>query len=144
MYRAFAFLSVCAFSAAAIADDSRTEPSKYQGSYQIVRGERDGKAIPDREIAGSTVEFKGNAIIGSDKDKKMFFACTFALDTKTTPQTISMTSTTPIAGEKSAGVIEISNDGTIKICYALPGGDVPTGFTTKQKQQCFVLKKTDR
>ena len=33
---------------------------------------------------------------------------------------------------------------TVKICYALPGGETPTEFSTKEKQHCFVLKRTGK
>ena len=37
------------------------------------------------------------------------------------------------------GLIEKKGD-TVKLIYALPGGETPTEFKTKEKQLMFVLK----
>jgi len=53
-----------------------------------------------------------------------------------------MTNTSPNTAEvKSAGIVEVNGD-TVRLCYNLPGGDIPTDFKTKDRQHCFVLKRT--
>ena len=74
---------------------------------------------------------------------KEFYSATYKLDTSTKPWSIKMVGITPKAGEKADGIVEMDGD-TLKICYALPGGETPKGFTTKDKQNCFVLKKEDK
>jgi uncharacterized protein (TIGR03067 family) len=126
------------------ADDTTRKagaPSALAGTYTIVSGERDGKKIPDDEIKGATVTFGKGKVTGMDKDRKEFFAATYTVDVSPLPNRIDMVSVSPKAGEKASGVIEIAGD-TVKICYNLPGGDVPKDFTTREKQQCFVLKRT--
>ena len=115
-------------------------PSALSGTYTIVSGERAGKKIPDEEIKGAQVTFTKGKVTGTDKDKKEFFAATFTIDVSPLPNRIDMVSTAPKAGEKASGVIEIAGD-TVKICYNLPGGEVPKDFKTHDKQQCFVLKR---
>ena len=44
------------------------------------------------------------------------------------------------AREFAKGLIEKEDD-TVRIIYALPGGDLPTEFRTKDKQLLFVMKK---
>lgn len=110
------------------------------GTYTIVGGERAGAKIPDEEIKGALVTFTKDKVTGTDKGKKEFFAAAYTLDASARPARITMVSTTPKAGEKASGVVEVSGD-TVKICYNLPGGTVPTEFKTADKQQCFVLKR---
>ncbi len=124
----------------AIADET---PLKLDGVYTIVSGEKNGTEIPADKLMGSIIKFDGETVLGTDKDKKEFFGCTFQIDKTTTPYTISMTSTAPMKGGKAVGIIEMKGD-TVKLCYALPGGDAPTEFKTKEKQHCFTLKRVPK
>ena len=121
--------------------DDKAAP-KFDGGYTLVSGERDGKAIPEERIKGSIVKFIGDKILGTDKDKKEFFACTYTLDASKTPWVIKMKSTSPKDSE-AAGIIKKDGD-TITIAYALPGGAAPTEFKTKEKQHLFVLKNLNK
>jgi len=120
--------------------DDKAKPTKLDGTYTVVSGEHGGKPIPEADLKGSVVTFAGDRITGTDKDKKEFFAATFMVDTTAKPMKIVMTSTSPKAGEKAAGVIQVDGD-TIRLAYNLPGGEPPTGFKTGEKQHLFVLKK---
>ena len=140
------FTSACAVLAAIVSTTVFAEEkaaSKLEGTYTIVSGEKSGQPIPEDRLKGSTITVEGSKVYGSDKDKKDFFGATFSLDSSVKPMKISMTSTAPKAGEKASGVISIEGD-TVKICYALPNGETPTEFSTKEKQHCFVLKRTGK
>lgn len=113
--------------------------SPLEGDYTIESGEKDGKAIPADHFKGSIVQITASAITGTDKDRKEFFACTYTLDGKTEPWTIRMKSTSPKTGEEAMGLVKRSGD-TVTLIYALPGGDMPSNFKTKEKQHMFVLK----
>ncbi len=123
--------------------DAKAIAAPLEGGYTIVSGERDGKAIPEERIKGSVVRFTAAAITGTDKDKKEFFACTFTLDKDKSPWVIRMKSTAPKAGDEAVGLIKIEGD-TLTLIYALPGGDAPTEFKTKDKQHLFVLKNQNK
>lgn len=128
------------------ADDKKVDEKKaavsLEGGYTIVSGEHDGKAIPEAEIKGSVVRFTGDKIVGTDKDKKEFFASNYTLDTTKTPWVITMKSTQP---KEATAVGLIKKDGdTITIIYALPGGEAPKEFKTKEKQNLFVLKNMNK
>lgn len=110
------------------------------GTYMIVSGERDGKAIPDEEIKDSVVTFTRDRILGVDKDRNQFFSATYRVESAGDPIRISMTSVKPVEGEKATGLIKASGD-QLTICYNLPGGKPPTDFKAGEKQQCFVLKR---
>jgi uncharacterized protein (TIGR03067 family) len=111
---------------------------KLEGTYTIVSGEEGGEPIPEPRIQGSVVKFAADKITATDKDKKEFFAATYKVDTSKTPYRIKMKSTTPKEAE-TTGLIEKKGE-TVRIIYALPGGEEPTEFKTKEKQQMFVLK----
>lgn len=132
---------VLALSVAAAED--RKAP--LEGGYTIVSGEKAGKAIPEAEIKGAIVKFTGDKILGTDKDKKEFFSATFTLDTSKTPWPIEMTSKNPKDGKeaKASGLIKKDGD-TITVIYALPGGEAPKDFKTKENQQLFVLKNMNK
>ena len=140
MSRILTLLVAASFGSFAVADDA--DKNKLEGTYAIVGGEKNGKAIPREEIEGAVVVFKDGKIIGSDKNKKEFFSATYVVDATAKPMKISMTNTSPNTAEvKSTGIVEVNGD-AVRLCYNLPGGDVPTDFKTKDRQHCFVLKRT--
>ncbi len=115
------------------------------GTYEITGGERDGKKLPGERLKDVTVKIAQNAITTFDKDKKEVYAATYEIDTSSTPWKISMTSSIAPAGEKGAkskGLIQREGD-SVRLIYALPEGETPTDFKTKEKQQLFVLKKME-
>jgi uncharacterized protein (TIGR03067 family) len=123
-------------------DKLAVEAPKLDGGYTIVSGEEDGKAVPAERIKGATVRFNGDTITGTDKDKKELFAAKFTVETDKKPWVIRMRSTAPKAADAS-GLIKKEGD-TVTIVYALPGGEAPKEFKTKEGQQLFVLKNTNR
>ncbi|MDY3559741.1 TIGR03067 domain-containing protein [Gemmata sp. JC673] len=144
------FVSALLFAAATVvvltgspgtADDKKDEKKaagELDGGYTIVSGQKDGKAIPEGEIKGSLVRFTGDKIVGTDKDKKEFFAATYTIDKAKTPWAIKMTSHQPKESTAN-GLIKKEGD-TITIVYALPGGETPKEFKAGEKQHLFVLK----
>jgi len=118
--------------------DEKRAAAMLEGGYTLVSGEKDGKGIPEERIQGSVVRFTSNTIVGTDKDKKEFFASSYTLDTSKTPWVITMKSTSPTEST-AVGIIKKEGD-TLTIAYALPGGETPAEFKTKEKQHLFVLK----
>jgi uncharacterized protein (TIGR03067 family) len=140
-----AIVAALAISTAVAAD---TAP-RVEGSYTIVSGERNGKALPAEDFTGSLVVIAKDTIVGTDKDKKQFFSCTYTLDAGSKPMKITMKSTPMGQAPKdkesapdTPGLIQMDGD-TIKIVYALPGGKPPTDFKTGKDQQMFVLKRME-
>lgn len=124
----------------------KLEKAKLVGTYEIVGGEKGGKKIEADRLKDAAVQIAANAITTFDKDKKEVYAATYELDASRKPWRIAMIATiTPVNGKgsKSDGLIEVDGN-TVKLIYALPGGRAPTQFKTEEKQQMFVLKKTDK
>jgi uncharacterized protein (TIGR03067 family) len=129
------------FTLAVAAQDrpgGKGDAAKLEGTYTVVSGEEDGKAVPEEKIKGSLVKFTRDRITGTDKDKKEFFAATYTIDTSKTPWRIKMKSTTPKEAE-AVGLIEKTGE-TVRLIYALPGAPEPTEFKTKKGQHLFELK----
>ena len=116
----------------------KKEAVKLDGTYTIVSGEEDGKAIPAERLKGAVVRITDGKIVGTDKDRKELFAATYKVDTTKKPWKIDMKSMEPKEAS-TTGLVKKEGD-TLTIIYALPGGDAPTEFKTKAKQQMFVLK----
>lgn len=136
-------IMLAAVGLAAVADDKARETKKIEGRYELVGGEDEGKKLPRERHEGSVVVISKDTIYGHDKDRKQFFSAKYSLDTSKKPWRLSMVSKAPKEGERAEG-IAMSDGETLKICYALPGGETPTDFTTKEKQHCFILKKVTK
>lgn len=152
--KAFYILASCVFGAFAIltqaAEPSASGPaqvSNLPGSYQIVAGEREGTPIPTDRLRDISVRIANNAITTLDKDKKEVYVASYEIDTTRKPWQVRMTAVlTPVAdgkGTTSAGLMEMDGE-TVKLIYALPGGEKPNEFKTKDKQQMFILRQTER
>jgi uncharacterized protein (TIGR03067 family) len=122
-------------------------PTAIDGAFTIVSGERDGAAIPAAEIKDGVVRFAEREIIGRDKNGTAFLAVTYTLDTTKTPWAVAMKAISPEEKEAAGAATPAAMSGLVKkdgmtvtLIYALPGGDAPTEFKTKAKQQLLVLK----
>lgn len=124
------------------AEDEKKGAASLEGGYTIVSGEHGGKAIPEEHIKGSIVKITADLIVGTDKDKKEFFSSSYTLDTSKKPWAITMKSKEPKEAT-ALGLVKKEGD-TVTIVYATPGGDTPTDFKTKEKQNLFVLKNMNK
>ena len=124
-------------------------PESLIGAYTVESGEKFGEKEPKERIEGTTVRFAEDAIVVLDKDKKEVYAQTYKIDSSKMPWTIVMKSKiTPYTKGKdeetvAKGLIEKDGD-TVKLIYALPGGETPTEFKTKEKQLMFVMKNENK
>jgi uncharacterized protein (TIGR03067 family) len=124
--------------------DKKTTPESLVGRYTITSGEKEGSKEPGERIKGTTVTFTKETVIVADKDKKEIYSASYKLDTKTTPCQITMTSKVEgSAGETARGLIQqdADDENVVRLVYALPTGETPTEFKTKEKQLMFVMKK---
>ena len=128
-------------SASSKADKTCT-PESLVGRYVIIDGEKEGVKEPDERIKGTTVTFSNETVVVADKDKKEIYAASYKLNATTNPCDITMTSRVESSGgEIARGLIQKEGD-TVRLIYALPTGEVPATFKTKEKQLMFVMKKT--
>jgi uncharacterized protein (TIGR03067 family) len=128
-----------------VAREDKGGPMKLAGDYTIVAGQREGQKETPEHIQGTQVSFTDDTITVTDKDKKETYVATYKIDESKSPKVITMTEKAgPSRGERARGLIEKRGD-TVKLIYALPGGDMPTGFEkTKDKQLLFVLRRNNK
>lgn len=111
------------------------------GRYTIVSGEKDGLKEPEERIKDIVVTFTKDKVVVVDKDKKERYSASYKLDSTRNPATIIMTSKVEgEAGEIARGLIKKEGD-ELHLIYALPTGEIPSGFKTREKQLMFVMKK---
>jgi uncharacterized protein (TIGR03067 family) len=100
-----------------------------EGKWTLIRGEKDGQDVSDADIQQSTLEIVGNqhsVKLGDDELKG-----THTLDSNQSPMTIdSDDSEGPFAGRSMAGIFKFEDD-IFTVCFAAPGNERPTEFTTK-------------
>ena len=97
---------------------------------------------PDRRDPRATVRIADNGIIVTDKDKKDVYATAYKLEPADKEGCYKVTLTSKLSPNEGAiakGLIEKKGD-TVRLIYALPGGDEPTEFKTKAKQLMFEMK----
>jgi uncharacterized protein (TIGR03067 family) len=128
-------VSAVAFSLPAIAADKAIP----DGNYVAVSGEREGKPLTEDQLRGVTFRFDGDKMVITDKSGKEIHKCTHTIDTSAKPWRITM-KVTDSAGDKTViGLIEKDGD-TVRIVYPLAGGETPTEFKAKEKQEMYTLK----
>jgi uncharacterized protein (TIGR03067 family) len=128
------------------ANSEKQDAGQLIGTYRLVSGSRGGEVIPAERFNEVTVQIAKNAITTFDRDNKEVYAATYVLDGKKHPWRITMTATiTPKGGKgtETVGLIGIEGK-SVKLIYALPGGEEPTEFKTGKQQQMFVLERTNR
>lgn len=125
------------------------------GDYRIVSGENSGKELLPERLTDVTVRFTEKTVTTYDAERNARFSATYRLDTQKRPWRIMMTSTprtananaaqsgagaSPVA-DTSQGLVELAEEGRVKVIYALPGGTAPRDFKTGDRQQLFVLER---
>lgn len=146
------FAAACGLATAEDKTKPGDKPPALNGTYTIVSGEENGKAIPKERIEGALVVFTDKTVVGTDKDKKEFFSSTYTVDSSKTPWVITMTDASrgakpddkkPAEKQSATGLIKVDGE-MVTVIYALPGGKAPTEFKTADMQQMFVMKRADK
>ncbi len=115
---------------------------KIIGTWSYVSGEKDGKKIAAKDLAGGSVGITKDKITLTSPDGK--FVISYKLDTSKKPAQISMEILEGPQGKgaKSVGIIGMKGENLV-ICYPAMGGDTPKTFATKEGSglNLFTLKK---
>jgi uncharacterized protein (TIGR03067 family) len=137
-------VAVCLTVLSACTGRSDTQKAAdLSGNYRIVSGERDGVPIDQKELTDAIIQIRNQTITAYDKERKETFAATYTVETNRLPWQITMISTkAPEVGALAKGLIEVDQN-NVKLIYALPNGQVPMDFKAGDRQQMFVLTKTD-
>jgi uncharacterized protein (TIGR03067 family) len=112
------------------AEPARQELAKLQGEWTMSSGTADGEAIPDSVVRDFRRVCKANDVTTTMGGQTVMKA-TIKVDPSKRPKTIDYVMTDgPTKGKTQLGIYEVDGD-TFKSCFAAPGADRPTDFTSK-------------
>jgi uncharacterized protein (TIGR03067 family) len=110
-------------------DAAKKDLEKFQGNWQLISAERDGKKTPQEEAKKITLTIQGNQFV-LRKDAVVISDGTITLDPTKKPKAIDETITTgPNKGKVFSAIYEI-DDEQHKICFAAVGKERPTAFSS--------------
>ncbi len=111
--------------------------NKLQGAWRVANLEANGMPASQADFQDITVTIKGNsyALVNGDQTDKG----TFSLDPSKTPKQMDIHHTNDSGDQETLlGIYDIQPDG-FRVCYAQPGGDRPTSFTTTQDSGTMLV-----
>jgi uncharacterized protein (TIGR03067 family) len=106
------------------------ELSRFEGTWQFVSIEIEGKKVPEEQVKNSgKLVLKGDQFTLRQGD--VTYKGTLKVDLTQKPKRIDITFTDgPEKGRTSLGIYELDGD-TYKVCIGLTGKDRPTEFASK-------------
>ena len=109
---------------------ARKDLDRMQGEWALVSGVADGYAIPEAMRKDFRRVCKGDEV-ATTVGGRVVIKATVKLDPAKSPKTIDFAVTDgPTKGKTQLGIYAIEGD-TFKSCFAAPGGERPTDFTSK-------------
>jgi uncharacterized protein (TIGR03067 family) len=116
-----------ALAAHADEDANKAELKKFQGTWQLVSAETDGKKAPKEKIEKVRVVIKGNKHTVSVDGKAVAKEISFAIDPSKKPKEVTDT----VGDKQIKGIYELDGD-TLKSCVAPVGKERPKEFSAKE------------
>jgi uncharacterized protein (TIGR03067 family) len=121
-------------------DDAKKELAKLEGKWTVTAAERDGKA--DDTLKGAVRVNSGDKYTLAMKGGKPFGG-TYKIDPTKKPKTMDMMPTDGRYKDKTLlAIYELDGD-TMKVCFAEPGKERPTEFSSKpgSGHVCIIQKR---
>lgn len=114
-------------------DDADKELKKLQGTWVLAAGEKEGEKLPDEHVKASKITWKGKeASLLTPHQSKEIIRARVSIDPSQKPKQMEwVRSTEPGKGQKMYAIYEFIDGDTYRVCFALPGKERPTEFTTK-------------
>ena len=110
-------------------DAAKKDLAKFQGNWQLISAERDGKKTPPDEAKKITLTIQGDKFV-LRKDAVIISEGTMTLDPTKRPKDIDETITTGSNKGKVFSAIYEIDDEHHKICFAAAGKERPTAFSS--------------
>ena len=125
--------STLIFSPVAKANDLKD----MEGTWKVESAEAGGQKIESDELKAIVVKITGDRYEVKTKDK--VDAGTLKLDETQKPKTMDATDTEgDDVGKVVKAIYELSGD-TLRVCYALDGGERPTEMATKEGSPLLLM-----
>lgn len=136
-------MAVIVLTAAEAGDDAaKKDLAMFQGNWQLVSMERDGKKTPEEDAKKITLTIQGDKFV-LRKDGVIISEGIMTVDPTRKPKAIDETiSAGPNKGKVFSAIYEI-DDGQHKICFAAAGNARPKAFSSINGQvlQVWMRKK---
>ena len=108
--------------------NTQLEKTMIEGTWQLIGGEQNGQREPAEDVESSRLEIVGDQHSVNVGDAVM--KGTHTLDRSQTPMTIdSMDTVGPFENLPLKGIFKVEDD-VFTVCFAAPGAERPTEFTT--------------
>jgi len=109
---------------------AKKDLAALQGEWSMVSGSADGQPMPDEMRKQMKRVCKGDETT-TTMSGQVFFKAKITIDPSKKPKTIDYQMTEGFTkGKTQLGIYELEGD-TFKSCFAKPGADRPTDFTSK-------------
>jgi uncharacterized protein (TIGR03067 family) len=135
MFKRALLIVVAGLLVAADAKDDavKNETKKFQGTWVLVSGERDGEKVRDEDVKKSKITWTGNeCVVETPHQSDKAIKGTARLDPSKKPREMDWErSAGPGAGKTFHAIYEFLDDDTYRICFAPPEKDRPTEFKTR-------------
>jgi uncharacterized protein (TIGR03067 family) len=116
---------------AADAQDAKNDLDKLQGTWALVSGMRDGKKFTEEEVKKTKLYIKGETFRIPESSVATSEDGTINVDPSKKPKEMNaITGSGPDKGKTWQGIYQIAGD-NYRVCFAPPGKDRPTGFSSK-------------
>jgi uncharacterized protein (TIGR03067 family) len=130
-----ALLVVAAAATAAFGEDEKVEKDKkkFAGTWQLVSGEVDGKAVADEDVKRAKITFDGDkrTLTAPHLAKDTFTNKTKRIDPSKKPAEMDwLRESGPGAGTTMLAIYEFVDDDTYRCCYDPAGKERPKEFKT--------------
>lgn len=111
-------------------DATKKDLALFQGKWALISAQRDGKKTPEEEVRKFKLAIQANKFV-LYKDAEAISEGTFTLDpTKKPKQIDEMATAGPNKGKTFLAIYEVDEEHH-KICFAAPGKDRPTAFSSE-------------
>jgi uncharacterized protein (TIGR03067 family) len=131
-----AFCSVVSpFVSAVFADKVDTELNKFQGTWILVSGEKDGKKMADEEVSKNKIIYQGNKgqLTSPHQSKETIVFEIVKIDPTKSPKQFSLIRKTgPSAGKTITAIYEFNGNDQFKFVFDPAGVTTPKEFAAKE------------
>jgi uncharacterized protein (TIGR03067 family) len=123
------FLRFARVDTAPAQDANQRDLQKFQGDWVLIAAERDGKKMAAAELKKLRLTIQGNEFI-LKRDSIIASQGSLRLDAAKSPKAVDETITSgPNAGKVFSAIYELDDD-QHTVCFAAPGKERPTSFTS--------------
>lgn len=115
-------------------DDAKKELKKFEGTWVLVSGEKDGAKVADEHVQKNKITWKGSDVVldSPHQSKEPIKATVTVLDPGKKPGQMSWKRAAgPDTGKEMHAIYEFMGDDQYRVCFAPGDKERPKEFATK-------------